>query len=232
MKISSVFWIKRNCQGLHEPLNKPIASLQAFYEKTTPQCPWNLPCVEQLCPTSDEARFRQPGVNPTKQLDFGCCFFEEILEIDFSEKKKTSTVYVLKKKLLYHRSSWKLPLFPINNTSIYPNGFTPPASGCLRTMPLNWRSASALGNVKQPVWEFPRNPWGSQLPVEPWEKGPLVVAGLYRAWLKLPSYVGYDNNPCIHSLKHLQFTASLPLKIRHRIPKRKCRHQTRPSHFY
>lgn len=85
-------------------------------------------------------------------------------------------------------------------------------------MPLNWRSASALGNVKQPVWEFPRNPWGSQLPVEPWEKGPLVVAGLYRAWLKLPSYVGYDNNPCIHSLKRLQFTASLPLKIRQTDP--------------
>lgn len=98
MKISSVFWIKRNCQGLHEPLNKPIASLQAFYEKTTPQCPWNLPCVEQLCPTSDEARFRQPGVNPTKQLDFGCCFFEEILEIDFSEKKKNEYSICFKKK--------------------------------------------------------------------------------------------------------------------------------------
>lgn len=135
----------------------------------------------------------------------------------FLGKKKTSTVYL--KKILSHWSSWKLQYLsfskkkniylsqvfgPLLETwfSCFSNpkkkhGFTPPASPrCLRTMPLNWRSASALGNVKQPVWEFPRNPRGSQLPVEPWEKGPLVVAGLYRAWLKLPSYVGYDNNPC------------------------------------
>lgn len=116
-----------------------------------------------------------------------------LLQIKSGKEKKhlSSTSLFLKKniKLKFLVLFWKLCLL-VSPTPKKKHGFPPPASGCLRTMPLNWRSASALGNVAG--W-FPKNPGCSQLPFEQWDKGPLDSA-----WTETTTQLymwGCDNNP-------------------------------------
>ena len=118
MKISSLFFgSKEIARDYINPKSANSVTTSGVWKTTWLNALETFHAFEQFSPPQMKPGSAHRGLTQTKQLDFGCCFFEEILEIDFSEKKKkTSTVYL--KKILSHQSSWKLPLFPINNIYI------------------------------------------------------------------------------------------------------------------